>query len=157
MMSKNILLSSYALGMLLVEPVSNVLGRFCLGRTTFTFLPYFPKISSLLLGRSPSSVGYSASQARFLALTIFSLLHASNFIMIGSQSGFSVTFLAYAVAAFARAFLVGQNHAHINYSRFSDAFRQRPCDFYNFMSSVFFALKYGSSGMHILRPAPNSP
>jgi hypothetical protein len=89
----------------------------------------------------PSSVGYSASQARFLALTIFSLLHASNFIMIGSQSGFSVTFLAYAVAAFSRAFLVGQNHAHINYSRFSDAFRQRPCDFYNFISSVFFCTK----------------
>jgi hypothetical protein len=107
------LLSSYVLGTVLVEPISNILGRFCHNRTTRSFVPYFPRVSRFLFGRSPSGVGYSASQARFLALAISSLLHASNFIMIGAQSGFPVTFLAYAVAAFSRAILTGQNRVDI--------------------------------------------
>ncbi|KAF8226082.1 MFS general substrate transporter [Tricholoma matsutake] len=95
----------YILGTVLVEPILNILGRFCLNRASHTFFPYFPRVSQLFFRRSSSSVGYSASQARFLAIAISSLLHASNFIMIGSKRGFAVTFLAYSVAAFSRAIL----------------------------------------------------
>jgi len=63
--------------------------------------------SWIILDERPS-FGYSPTQARHSALFVASVVHALYFIMMGSQGGFPVMFVAYALAAFARAILSGK-------------------------------------------------
>ena len=63
--------------------------------------------SWIILDERPS-FGYSPTQARHSALLVASVLHTLYFIMMGSQGGFPVMFVAYALAAFARAILSGK-------------------------------------------------
>jgi len=86
----------------------NLLGRFYLSSTEWSFLTALPVISRLFpIKTSHEATGYSSSQARYLALVAASVLHTFHFIMMGSKGGFPAMFLAYAVAAFARAYLTG--------------------------------------------------
>jgi hypothetical protein len=96
--------ASFALGTVFVESVLKFLGRLELGTASNSRVP--PRIIRLFSARNGGG-GYSASQARSLALAFASVLHAVHFIMIGLKGGFAVTFLAYSVAAFARAMLTG--------------------------------------------------
>ena len=93
-----------------MESIINQLGRFS---PTSGHWSWFPKISffpQFLFSKQPQKVtGYSPSQARLLAVLLSSCLHGMFFIMMGSKGGFWLTFCAYMLAAFARAFLTGKN------------------------------------------------
>ncbi|KAF9459473.1 major facilitator superfamily domain-containing protein [Collybia nuda] len=95
----------FAFGTVLVESILKALGRIPLGAGRNNIVP--PRVARLFSARN-SAGGYSASQARSLTLAIACILHGVHFIMIGLKGGFGVTFLAYAVAAFARALLTGE-------------------------------------------------
>ncbi|KAF8898373.1 major facilitator superfamily domain-containing protein [Infundibulicybe gibba] len=85
----------FAIGTLVVESVMNHLGR----------IPLHHK--GPFASNGSSAYGYSASRARHLTLILGSVLHACFFIIMGSRGGFPALFMAYVVAAFARAFLTG--------------------------------------------------
>lgn len=102
---------SFAFGTVLVESILKALGRIQLGTGRNAIVP--PRTVRLFTARNGTG-GYSASQARSLTLIIASVLHGCHFIMIGLKGGFGVTFLAYAVAAFARALLTGQLYCPIS-------------------------------------------
>ncbi|KDQ54735.1 hypothetical protein JAAARDRAFT_692970, partial [Jaapia argillacea MUCL 33604] len=105
----------FCLGTLVVESVVHFLGRFYTSAERASCIPAVPMVSRLLSLKSVKTesrdgvVGYSPSQARLLSLFIFSLVHASFFIIMGLSKGFPGLFMAYVTAAFARAFLTGEN------------------------------------------------
>lgn len=95
----------YFAGTFLVETILKWLGRFNLESEPSRNI----ECSSLVVsGKKIGKFGHSASRARHLALIITSVLHAFFFAMMGSRAGFPVMFVAYAVAAFARAVLTGK-------------------------------------------------
>ncbi|KAJ6627141.1 major facilitator superfamily domain-containing protein [Mycena sp. CBHHK59/15] len=95
---------SFSLGTLLVPHFMHFLGRFYLSTTKLSWLPLSP--FRIFLSRAPpDKIGYSASQARYLALMFASLLPPTSFIMMGSRSGFPCMFMAYVVVSFGRAIL----------------------------------------------------
>lgn len=88
----------------MVERVSNYLGRFDVRKAKKA-----QRVSSpLFFGKSAEEgIGHSPSQARFYLVTISSVLLAMHFLVAGTKGGFLAMFSAYALAAFARAFLSG--------------------------------------------------
>ncbi|KAJ7293365.1 major facilitator superfamily domain-containing protein [Mycena rebaudengoi] len=79
-------------------------GRFYLSDLRLPVLPISP--FRILFSRPPSTaIGYSASQARYLALILFSFLPLASFIMMGSKSGFYSLFMGYVVSSFGRSVL----------------------------------------------------
>ncbi|KAJ7102145.1 MFS general substrate transporter [Mycena belliarum] len=96
----------YTSGTLLVPRVMNFLGRFYLTDIKLGVFPLSP-FRIALSKKSTSGVGHSASQARYLALILCSALPPTNFIMMGSKSGFLTMFMAYVLIAFGRSILTG--------------------------------------------------
>lgn len=94
----------YTSGTLLVPRVMNFLGRFYLTDIKLGVFPLSP-FRIALSKKSTSGVGHSASQARYLALILCSALPPTNFIMMGSKSGFLTMFMAYVLIAFGRSIL----------------------------------------------------
>lgn len=90
----------FFIGTFLIEIILRWLGRFSLERSKKSIIPQ----SWITFDKRPS-FGYSPTQARHSALLIASVVHALYFVMMGSQGGFPVMFVAYALAAFARALL----------------------------------------------------
>lgn len=95
----------YFAGTFLVETILKRLGRFELDSEPSSNIEHS---SSGVSGEKTGRFGHSASRARHFALIITSVLHAFFFAMMGSKGGFPVMFVAYAVAAFARAVLTGK-------------------------------------------------
>lgn len=93
----------FFIGTFLIEIILRWLGRFSLERSKKSIIPQ----SWITFDKRPS-FGYSPTQARHSALLIASVVHAFYFVMMGSQGGFPVMFVAYALAAFARALLSGK-------------------------------------------------
>ncbi|KAJ7492833.1 MFS general substrate transporter [Mycena latifolia] len=94
----------FTTGTLLVPRIMNFLGRFYLSDVKLAVLPISP--FRIALSRELSSgVGHSPSQARYLAVILISLFPPTNYIMMGSKSGFPTMFMAYVLVAFGRAIL----------------------------------------------------
>jgi hypothetical protein len=94
------------MGTLLVPRIMNFLGLFYLGDPKLALLPISP-FRIAFSSPPPNAVGYSASQARYLALILASFGPPINYIMMGSKQGFPTMFMAYVVVAFARAVSTG--------------------------------------------------
>ncbi|KAF9451790.1 MFS general substrate transporter [Macrolepiota fuliginosa MF-IS2] len=95
----------FFIGTFLVEIILKWLGRFSLESSKKSIIPH----TLIIFNKKAPAVGHSASHARHLALVIAGVMHAFYFIMMGSRGGFPVMFVAYAMAAFARALLTGKN------------------------------------------------
>ncbi|KAF8640884.1 hypothetical protein AX17_000532 [Amanita inopinata Kibby_2008] len=94
----------FVFGTLVVERVLNFLGQFDYKHPRTTLIPTSPGLSRYKGKKiSREDVGHSASQARILALAIGSVLISTHFIIMGLRGGFTAMFIAYAIAAFARA------------------------------------------------------
>ncbi|KAJ7932617.1 major facilitator superfamily domain-containing protein [Mycena leptocephala] len=96
----------FTMGTLLVPRIMNFLGLFYLGDPKLALLPISP-FRIAFSSPPPNAVGYSASQARYLALILASFGPPINYIMMGSKQGFPTMFMAYVVVAFARAVSTG--------------------------------------------------
>ncbi|KAK7058591.1 hypothetical protein VNI00_002227 [Paramarasmius palmivorus] len=92
----------FFIGTFIVEPVMRRLGLYHIGKRSM--LPAWLSLYRPADGPQ-TSVGFSASQARFNTLISASIVHSSFFILMGVRLGFSAMFIAYATAALARAFL----------------------------------------------------
>ncbi len=101
-----ILFSVFA-GTFLVESIMRYLGTFGVHRNAGTFFSFLPFRKRDVFD---DNVGYSVVQARFYILVMASILHSTYFIMMGSQSGFPVMFLAYVMSAFSRTLLSGSSY-----------------------------------------------
>ncbi len=88
----------------MVERVLDYLGRFNIDKARRSMGQQSP---IFLSSSAKGGIGHSPSQARYISLTLASILLCFHFVMMGSRSGFPVMFLAYVDAAFARAFLTG--------------------------------------------------
>lgn len=95
----------YFAGTLLVESILRWLGHF---NFDIELSKSVDNSSLVASDKNTRNIGHSASRARHLTLLMGSVLHAIFFAMMGSKSGFPVMFVAYAVAAFARAVLNGK-------------------------------------------------
>ncbi|KAJ3574526.1 hypothetical protein NP233_g1716 [Leucocoprinus birnbaumii] len=98
----------FFIGTFLLEIILRWLGRFNHEASRKRIIPH----SLVIFNKNASSCGHSATQARHSALLIASIMHAFYFIMMGSRGGFPVMFIAYAMAAFARALLTALLNAY---------------------------------------------
>ncbi|KAF9451801.1 MFS general substrate transporter [Macrolepiota fuliginosa MF-IS2] len=99
-------------GTLLVEALMRVLSRAHVTQTQSAWFPYlsFPRFKTTTRRRAnQDGIRSSFIQAQHLSLIIATLLHTSFFIMMGTRSSYATTFVAYVVAAIARAILTGAN------------------------------------------------
>ncbi|KIJ68723.1 hypothetical protein HYDPIDRAFT_81703 [Hydnomerulius pinastri MD-312] len=104
----------FALGTVFVERVMKFFGRFYLSEGEPSYLPAIPKFryfTSLFTSSDARSTrtGHSPAQARLLTLVFSSVLHACFFVIMGTARNYGELLLAYATAAFARAFLIENN------------------------------------------------
>ncbi|KAJ7225733.1 major facilitator superfamily domain-containing protein, partial [Mycena pura] len=97
----------FTLGTLLVPRIVNFLGRFYLSDPKLALQPLTP--FRLVFSRSSrtNAIGFSACQARFLALMIASVAAPTNYVMMGSQKGLPTMFIAYVIISSARAVSTG--------------------------------------------------
>ncbi|KAG7099782.1 hypothetical protein E1B28_001594 [Marasmius oreades] len=94
----------FFLGTFIVEPVMHALGLYHLGGPANRSL--FPAWLTHKRRRSSDDTeAFSASQSRYLTLVLASVVHSSFFVLMGIRQGFGAMFVAYAIAALARAFL----------------------------------------------------
>lgn len=106
------LLHSYALGTIIVEHITRILGR-----TRFLNGSVSSAIGFALRSREPSekiqssTIGFSRSRSRFYTLVLASVLHAVFFAIMGSERGFASMMIAYVISAFARSFVAGAHRS----------------------------------------------
>ncbi|KAF8350240.1 MFS general substrate transporter [Amanita rubescens] len=98
----------FASGSFIVERLLNFLGKIDYEQSRMWPLP----TSSTLLKytvkeKSKDGTLHSAARARFSVLIIGCVLHTSFFVIMASRSGFPAMFVAYGIAAFARAMWTG--------------------------------------------------
>ena len=115
--------SRFFAGTLIVEPITKQLGTFFLTATKHSIFPACPLISKTV--NAVSGIGYSTAKGRFVVLILASILHSLFFVIVGFKPGFDTILVAYAIAAFARAFLTGKQHTFSS-SRHLTVFPQ-PC------------------------------
>ncbi|PFH46989.1 hypothetical protein AMATHDRAFT_77416 [Amanita thiersii Skay4041] len=100
----------FGIGTIVVERILNFLGQFNYKQPRNTLLPASPLLAKLRGNiLSKEDIGSSVSQARFLVLIIGCVLHSTHFVLMGIRKGFGSMFLAYAIAAFARALWTAEN------------------------------------------------
>ncbi|KAH7911241.1 MFS general substrate transporter [Hygrophoropsis aurantiaca] len=103
----------FAIGTIFLERGVNFLGRFFLesqGRTylpAVSFLRHIYSVNNTSTTSAVSGIGFSPSKARFATMFFFSLVHPLFFIIMGTARAYPELLAAYAIAAFARAFLTG--------------------------------------------------
>ncbi|KAH7921947.1 MFS general substrate transporter [Leucogyrophana mollusca] len=104
----------FAIGTILLERVVKFLGRFYLASEGRSYVPavsilrrFYPTHGNS--GNATAGIGFSPSKARFVTLFMASLLHPCFFIIMGTARAYPELLAAYAIAAFARAFLTGVN------------------------------------------------
>lgn len=85
-------------GTFIIERVLGILGIFNVDRTRVSFIPALGHFGK-------ASRAHSPSQALYMNLVIFSIVHAMNFVMMGSRDSFPVLILAYVVSALSRAMI----------------------------------------------------
>ncbi|KAF4605454.1 hypothetical protein EYR40_004238 [Pleurotus pulmonarius] len=99
----------------LVEWISKALGN---AHTSSRNRSFFPAIPWFSRTNPKSDIGAFPTQGRYLAIALFSVLHACFFVLMGSRGGYPVLLLAYAFAAFARGIVTAQlNLYYSSYSR----------------------------------------
>ncbi|KAJ7783550.1 major facilitator superfamily domain-containing protein [Mycena maculata] len=92
----------FTAGALLVPHIMRFLSRFYLSNPKLAlFSPFRIAFSK----PSPSDIGHSASQARYLVVILGSFGAPTTFVLMGSQTGLPTMFLAYVVVSFGRAVL----------------------------------------------------
>lgn len=97
---------SFTTGTLLVSRIINFLGRFYLSDTKLALFPTSP--FRIALSRpAPDTIGHSTCQARYLVVILASFGSPTTFVLMGSQIGLPIMFLAYVVISFCRAVLTG--------------------------------------------------
>ena len=100
----------FTLGLLLFEHVTKFLNR----------LPVNPKHwFSRRTENITTGLGESAIRGRYLSLIIFSVVHASFFIIMGVCRSYTYIMVSYITAAFTRAFLTGKlglSHLRLQFS-----------------------------------------
>jgi hypothetical protein len=94
----------FFIGTFLIEAILRWLGRFGLESSRMSIIPF----TLVFFNKNAPAFGHSHTQARHYVLLIASTMHAFYFVMMGSRGGFPVMFVAYAMAAFARALLTGK-------------------------------------------------
>ncbi|RPD81762.1 MFS general substrate transporter [Lentinus tigrinus ALCF2SS1-7] len=103
----------YALGTLCVEFVTSFLGRTCFSAAKTPAVLPLPSLCRRKLQHPPASdasvLGFSIHRCRFLTLAIMSVCHSAFFMIMGSKSGFPSMLVAYAISAFSRSFILGEN------------------------------------------------
>lgn len=101
----------FMIGTMLVESIVNQLGRFDPSKNAWSWVPQMNLFRHIFArDRSKKNPAFSPSQARFLSLLVSSSLHAMFFVVMGiARGGFWVLFFAYALAAFSRSILTGEN------------------------------------------------
>ncbi|EGO03178.1 hypothetical protein SERLA73DRAFT_101296 [Serpula lacrymans var. lacrymans S7.3] len=108
--------TGFAIGTLLVERIVKCLARFDISSGPKAYIPTFLSFSSLPSPgpKNTPVVVYSNSKSRFIALFLSSVLHACFFVIMGTARNFPTLFIAYVVAAFARAFLTASLNAYVS-------------------------------------------
>jgi len=96
---------SFFVGTVIMERVATFLGLAYLDRPKARWRAYFPAFSVPFSHKTPSPRFHSKCRAQFATLLLFSIVHSSYFIMMGSRSGFPVSFMAYFAGSFSRSFL----------------------------------------------------
>ncbi|KAJ7706409.1 major facilitator superfamily domain-containing protein [Mycena rosella] len=96
----------FTAGTLLVPRIMRFLGRFYLSDANLALVPIAP-FRIALSRKTSGGVGHSASQARYLVVIMASVCFPTNFIMMGSKTGFATMFMGYVIVAFGRAVLTG--------------------------------------------------
>lgn len=103
---------SFLSGTLLVESIMRLLSRARVNQERSAWYPYFsfPPFKKRTSDRRANLDGVRNSfvQSQHIALLVSSLLHGSFFILMGTRSGYATIFVAYVVAAFARAIITGE-------------------------------------------------
>ncbi|KAF7306729.1 MFS domain-containing protein [Mycena indigotica] len=92
----------FTLGTLFVPRIIAFLGRFYFSHQNLALQPLSP-FRSIFSRSRLGPMGFSLSQARFLALIITSFASPVNFILMGSKRGLAVMFIAYVIISFGRA------------------------------------------------------
>lgn len=102
------LLHSYALGTIIVEHITRILGRTRFLNGSVCSAIGFPlRLREPLEKIQSSTIGFSRSRSRFHTLVLASVLHAVFFAIMGSERGFASMMIAYVISAFARSFVAG--------------------------------------------------
>ncbi|TDL28841.1 MFS general substrate transporter [Rickenella mellea] len=108
--------AGFTVGTLLLERVLHFMGRIHMpdvGNNHVSILSLrFQRRKSRLSHSLHIADSHSPSRARSIVLIIFSVCHATFFILMGTKS-YPALIAAYAVAAFSRAFLTGQVNAYV--------------------------------------------
>ncbi|KAL1952200.1 hypothetical protein VTO73DRAFT_1349 [Trametes versicolor] len=100
--------SGYALGTVIVEHITRILGRTRFLNGSVSSAIGFPWPSREPSKKIQSStIGFSRSRSRFHTLVLASVLHAVFFAIMGSERGFASMMIAYVISAFARSFVAG--------------------------------------------------
>ncbi|KAG1757872.1 major facilitator superfamily domain-containing protein, partial [Suillus lakei] len=97
------------IGTILLERIVKFLGQFY---PSLESKHLSPCRSSFFIASLPGGIGYSPTKARYSSLVLGGLLHPLFFIVMGTARNYPALLLAYAVAAFARAFWTGE---HLNF------------------------------------------
>lgn len=95
-------------GTLLLESIIRQLGRasFDPSKLSTSWFPHFPFLASKKAGHTN---GHSHLQARHLSFIVASIILPIHYVVMGSRQGFPALFTAYALSAFGRALLTGEN------------------------------------------------
>ncbi|KAH9853161.1 MFS general substrate transporter [Lenzites betulinus] len=97
--------SGYALGTIVVEHVTRIIGRTRFSTQKLPNVVAFPLRFSTGTEKESTIVGFSRSRSRFYTMVSASLLHAVFFILMGCKLGFLSMMIAYVISAFARSFI----------------------------------------------------
>lgn len=92
-------------GTMLTELVMTFLGMTFVYASTGGWKRYLPVLRLPFSKRTCYPTYHSKARAQYIALLLFSVVHSSYFIMMGSRSGFPVSFMAYFAGSLSRAFL----------------------------------------------------
>ncbi|KAF7310724.1 MFS domain-containing protein [Mycena chlorophos] len=95
-------MTGFTLGTLVVPRVVAFLGRHDLSKSKATVQLLTPFRSLVDRSRQPQ-LAFLASQARFFVVILTSIGSPTNFLMMGSQRGLALMFIAYVIISFARA------------------------------------------------------
>jgi hypothetical protein len=94
----------------MIETLLEFMGRFDFSSKKQRYIPYISsswRIRPLPSDVTNSTLGHSPTQARAILVVFASLIHAVFFLIMGTGPQYPSLLIAYALAAFARAFLTG--------------------------------------------------